>query len=100
MSDLQKYIEKQMEDPEFRIEHEATKAELEKMRKAYQELQYYRKSSLIDRDNKSELAEALEDKLKPNKETLDAFAEVNEMKKTGAGQRFNNLDELWVGLEK
>ena len=55
MSDLQKYIEKQMEDPEFRIEHEATKAELEKMRKAYQELQYYRKSSPIDRDNKSEL---------------------------------------------
>lgn len=29
MSDLQKYIEKQMEDPEFRAEHEATRAEFE-----------------------------------------------------------------------
>ena len=40
MSDLQKYLEKQMEDPEFRAEHEASKVELEKIRKAYQELQY------------------------------------------------------------
>ena len=40
MSDLQKYLEKQMEDPEFRAEHETSKAELEKIRKAYQELQY------------------------------------------------------------
>lgn len=29
MSDLQRYIEKQMEDPEFRAEHEATRAEFE-----------------------------------------------------------------------
>lgn len=29
MSDLQKYLEKQMEDPEFRAEHEATRAEFE-----------------------------------------------------------------------
>ena len=29
MSDLQKYVEKQMEDPEFRAEHEATRAEFE-----------------------------------------------------------------------
>ena len=35
----------------------------------------------------------------PNNETLAAFAEVDEMKKTGAGQRFNNLDDLWAGLE-
>ena len=35
---------------------------LEKSQKAYQELQRYRKSSLVDRDYKSELAEALEEK--------------------------------------
>ena len=35
----------------------------------------------------------------PNSETLAAFAEVDEMKKTGAGQRFNNLDDLWASLE-
>ena len=35
----------------------------------------------------------------PNSETLVAFAEVDEMKKTGAGQRFNNLDDLWASLE-
>lgn len=35
----------------------------------------------------------------PNNETLAAFAEVDEMKKTGAGQRFNNLDDLWASLE-
>lgn len=29
MSDLRKYIEKQMEDPEFRAEHEATRSEFE-----------------------------------------------------------------------
>lgn len=29
MSDLQKYLRKQMEDPEFRAEHEATRAEFE-----------------------------------------------------------------------
>ena len=29
MSDLQKYLEKQMEDPEFRAEHEATRVEFE-----------------------------------------------------------------------
>ena len=34
------------------------------------------------------------------KETLEAFAEVDEMKKTGKGQRFQNLDELWASLEK
>ena len=35
----------------------------------------------------------------PNSETLAAFAEVDEMKQTGAGQRFNNLDDLWASLE-
>lgn len=35
----------------------------------------------------------------PNSETLAAFAEVDEMKKTGAGQRFDNLDDLWASLE-
>lgn len=34
------------------------------------------------------------------KKTLEAFAEVDEMKKTGKGQRFQNLDELWASLEK
>ena len=37
-------------------------AELEKSQKAYQELQKYRKSCSVDRDYKSELAEALEEK--------------------------------------
>lgn len=35
----------------------------------------------------------------PNDETLAAFAEVDEMKKTKAGQRFDNLDDLWASLE-
>ena len=35
----------------------------------------------------------------PNKETLEAFAEVDEMKRTGSGQRFDNLDDLWASLE-
>lgn len=35
----------------------------------------------------------------PNDETIEAFAEVDDMKKTGAGQRFNNLDDLWASLE-
>lgn len=37
---------------------------------------------------------------KPNKETLEAFSEVDKMKKTGSGQRFNNLDDLWASLEE
>ena len=32
MSDLRKYIDKQMQDPEFKAEHEASKAEFEVMR--------------------------------------------------------------------
>lgn len=36
----------------------------------------------------------------PNEETLAAFAEVDEIKKTGSGQRFNNLDDLWASLEE
>ena len=32
MSDLRKYFDKQMQDPEFKAEHEATKAEFEVMR--------------------------------------------------------------------
>ncbi len=31
----------------------------------------------------------------PNEETLKAFAEVDEMKRTGSGQHFTDLDELW-----
>ena len=38
--------------------------------------------------------------VKPNKETLEAFAEVNEMKRMGSGQRFSNLDDLWASLEE
>ena len=41
---------------------EKEEAELEKSQKAYQELQRYRKIGSIDRDYKSELAEALEEK--------------------------------------
>ncbi len=40
------------------------------------------------------------EEVKPNKETLEAFAEVEEMKKTGLGQKFNNLDDLWASLEE
>lgn len=36
----------------------------------------------------------------PNDETLAAFAEIDEMKKTGSGQKFNNLDDLWNSLEE
>ena len=36
----------------------------------------------------------------PNAETLAAFAEIDEMKKTGSGQRFHNLDDLWNSLEE
>ncbi len=36
----------------------------------------------------------------PNAETLAAFAEVDEMKKTGSAQSFNNLDDLWASLEE
>lgn len=36
----------------------------------------------------------------PNAETLEAFAEVDKMKRTGQGQRFNNLDDLWASLEE
>ena len=30
---------------------------------------------------------------------LAAFAEVDEMKRTGSGQKFQNLDDLWASLE-
>lgn len=36
---------------------------------------------------------------KPNAETIAAFAEVDEMKRTGNGQKFDNLDDLWASLE-
>lgn len=42
---------------------------------------------------------AIPDEL-PNDETLAAFAEVDEMKRTGSGQRFDNLDDLWASLEE
>ena len=35
----------------------------------------------------------------PNDETLAAFAEVDEMKWTGSGQKFDDLDDLWASLE-
>lgn len=35
----------------------------------------------------------------PNEETLKVFDEIDEMKRTGSGQRFNNLDALWESLE-
>ena len=36
----------------------------------------------------------------PNAETLAAFAEVDEMKRTGSGQRFHNLNDRWDSLEE
>lgn len=36
----------------------------------------------------------------PNEEILAAFAEVDEMKKNGSGQRFHNLDDLRASLEE
>ena len=36
----------------------------------------------------------------PNSDTLAAFAEVDEMKRTGSGQRFHALDDLWARLEE
>ena len=36
----------------------------------------------------------------PNSDTLAAFAEVDEMKRTGSGQRFHDLDDLWASLEE
>lgn len=35
----------------------------------------------------------------PNAETLAAFAEVDEMKRTGSGQKLHNLEDLWNSLE-
>ncbi len=36
----------------------------------------------------------------PNAETLAAFREIDEMKASGSGQAFNNLDDLWKSLEE
>ncbi len=36
----------------------------------------------------------------PNDETLEAFAEVEELKRTGNGQKFDNLNDLWASLEE
>lgn len=36
----------------------------------------------------------------PNKETLAAFQEVDDMKRTGNAQKFDNLDDLWASLEE
>ncbi len=36
----------------------------------------------------------------PNEETLKAFEEVDEMKRTGSGKKFDNLDDLWKSLEE
>ncbi len=35
----------------------------------------------------------------PNEKTKAAFEEVEEMKKTGKGKRFTDLDKLWESLE-
>ena len=35
----------------------------------------------------------------PNEETFEAFAEIDEMKRTGSGQHFTSLDDLWKSLE-
>ena len=36
----------------------------------------------------------------PNEETIKAFLEVDEMKRTGNCQKFNDLNELWASLEE
>ena len=36
----------------------------------------------------------------PNKETIEAMKECDEMIKSGTGQKFDNLDELWKSLEE
>ncbi len=36
----------------------------------------------------------------PNEETLKAFEEVDEMKRTGNAERFDNLEDLWKSLEE
>lgn len=35
----------------------------------------------------------------PNEETIAAFKEIDEMKKNGTGQKFDNLADLWASLE-
>ena len=35
-----------------------------------------------------------------NSDTLAAFAEVDEMNRTGSGQRFHDLEELWASLDE
>lgn len=34
----------------------------------------------------------------PNEEMLALFHEVDEMKKTGSGRKFDNLDDLWASF--
>ena len=34
-----------------------------------------------------------------NADTLEAFREIDEMKASGTGQSFDNLDDLWKSLE-
>ena len=36
----------------------------------------------------------------PNEDTVKAFLEVDEMKRTGDCQKFNDLNNLWASLEK
>ena len=38
--------------------------------------------------------------VKPNRETLEAFAEADQMRRTGTGHRVDNLDDLWNSLEE
>lgn len=35
----------------------------------------------------------------PNEQTLAAFDEIDMMKQTGNGQKFDNLNDLWASLE-
>lgn len=36
----------------------------------------------------------------PNEDTIKAFLEVDEMKRTGDCQKFNDLNKLWASLEE
>ncbi len=49
---------------------------------------------------KKEREKSISEQDEPNDETLEAFAEVEEMKRTGNGQRFDKLNDLWASLEE
>lgn len=51
-------------------------------------------------NKKKERENSMSGQDEPNDETLEAFAEVEEMKRMGNGQRFDNLNDLWASFEE